>query len=584
VISGTPTAPSSTINCAVTATNSAGSTTAIVSITVNDIAPAGLSYSTNPATYNIGQSIAPNTPTSTGGAVTAYSINPALPAGLRLDPTTGVISGAPTAPSSTINYAVTATNSAGSTTAIVSITVNDIAPAGLSYSTNPAFYMTGQPWQPITPNTPSSSGGAVTVYSISPPLPPGLFINSHSGVISGTPTAPSYAVYKVTAANSGGSTTATLTMSVYDAHGVLAVGSGHACAIVNGGVQCWGANDHGQLGNNTTTPSQAPVAVSQLPSGSGVLAVVAGEAHTCAIVRGGVECWGYNNAGQLGNSTMGDLGNHSSADSHVPVGVTGLPSGSGVQAIAAGRYHTCALLNGGVQCWGVNYDGELGNGAGNTSTVPIAVLGLPQNGIATAIATGGYHSCALLHFDGGSGLRCWGNNQFGQLGNNATTPSSVPVEVSGLGTGKDIRAIGAGLEHTCALVNGDVQCWGSNGVGQLGNCIRYLPQGGCDPAVTESHVPIVVGTGLPLYSEWALAVGWTHTCGLAYTSAGVQCWGVYSDTGPTSTPAWVRNLGSGSGVLSIAAGAGLSCALVGGSVLCWGTSNGVPTSVGPWAQ
>src|SRR5207302_10957595 len=90
-----------------------GSTTATVRITVNDVAPAALTYSTNPATYTKGTAITANTPTSSDGAVVSYSVSPALPAGLSLNTSTGVITGTPTALATTAGYLVTATKSGG---------------------------------------------------------------------------------------------------------------------------------------------------------------------------------------------------------------------------------------------------------------------------------------------------------------------------------------------------------------------------------------------------------------------------------------------------------------------------------------
>ncbi|PZX64712.1 putative Ig domain-containing protein, partial [Hydrotalea sandarakina] len=150
VISGTPTAISAATNYTITATNSGGSTTAIVNITVNDVAPSGLSYTT-PNVYTVGTAITPLTPSVSGGAVTSYSISGTLPAGLNFNTTTGVISGTPTAISAATNYTITATNSGGSTTAIVNITVNDVAPSGLSYTT-PNVYTVGTAITPLTPS------------------------------------------------------------------------------------------------------------------------------------------------------------------------------------------------------------------------------------------------------------------------------------------------------------------------------------------------------------------------------------------------------------------------------------------------
>ena len=123
VISGTPAEPSAATEYTVTAANSGGSTTARVTITVKDAAPSALVYSTNPAIYTVGLAITDNEPVSMGGAVVAYSIVPALPAGLSLDRATGVISGTPAELSAATEYTVTAANSGGSTTAVVSITL-----------------------------------------------------------------------------------------------------------------------------------------------------------------------------------------------------------------------------------------------------------------------------------------------------------------------------------------------------------------------------------------------------------------------------------------------------------------------------
>jgi uncharacterized repeat protein (TIGR01451 family) len=214
VISGTPTAISTLASYTVTATNASGSTTASVAITVNDAAPTGLSYSSNPATYTKNTAISSNTPASGGGTVVSYSVAPALPAGLSLNTSTGVITGTPTVIKIKANYSVTATNSGGSTTVLLAIAVNDIAPSGLTYGTNPATYTKSTA---IPGNSPSSSGGAVVSYSIAPGLPAGLSLNTVTGVITGTPTSTSAAAnFTVTATNTGGSTTVSLSIAVID--------------------------------------------------------------------------------------------------------------------------------------------------------------------------------------------------------------------------------------------------------------------------------------------------------------------------------------------------------------------------------
>ena len=171
VIGGLPTAVTAAANYTVTASNSGGSTTVSVRITVNDVPPGTFVYATNPAVYTKGTAITPNAPSNGGGTVTSYSVAPALPAGLSLNTTTGVISGTPTVVTPAASYTVTAGNTGGSTTASVTITVNDVAPSALTYSVNPAVYTKGTA---ITANTPSNGGGTVTSYSVVPALPAGL--------------------------------------------------------------------------------------------------------------------------------------------------------------------------------------------------------------------------------------------------------------------------------------------------------------------------------------------------------------------------------------------------------------------------
>jgi hypothetical protein len=175
-------------------------------------APATLSYTTATAIYTMGVAIAPDNPAGTGGAVTSYSVSPALPAGLSLNAGTGIVSGIPTAVTPKASYTVTALNSEGSTTAALTVTVNDQPPTALTYAAGTAAYTVNAP---ITENDPANSGGTVISYRVSPALPAGLSLSTATGIISGTPTAAIAAAHcTVTAINSGGSASATLTIAV----------------------------------------------------------------------------------------------------------------------------------------------------------------------------------------------------------------------------------------------------------------------------------------------------------------------------------------------------------------------------------
>ncbi len=209
VISGTPTVLSSATDYTVIAANTGGYTLATVRITVRELIP-DISYNT-PNIFTKGTAISSLIPTNLGGPVVSYTISPSLPAGLSFNTNTGVISGTPTGLIASTTFSVIATNTGGSDTANLDITVNDVAPNSLSYTTPNIFYNTVA----IGNLNPTSSGGAIVSYSISPALSAGLSFNTSTGVISGTPTvAYPVTVYTVTASNTGGSTAANVTITV----------------------------------------------------------------------------------------------------------------------------------------------------------------------------------------------------------------------------------------------------------------------------------------------------------------------------------------------------------------------------------
>jgi alpha-tubulin suppressor-like RCC1 family protein len=235
----------------------------------------------------------------------------------------------------------------------------------------------------------------------------------------------------------------------------IVAGNVHICALTNtGGVKCWGANSDAQLGDGTTTSRSTPADVQGMTSG--VAAITAGFRHTCALTTaGGVKCWGRNNYGQMGNNGP------SSTLYRTPIDVPGLTSG--VAMVDADVSDTvCALTTtGGVKCWGLNSFGQVGDGTtGNNRFTPVNVVGL-GSGVLSITSR-----CAILAPS--RSLKCWGANASGQLGDGTTTASNVPVSV--IGFGSDTLIARGASSHRCGVtLQGRLQCWGANANGQLGD-------------------------------------------------------------------------------------------------------------------
>ena len=339
----------------------------------------------------------------------------------------------------------------------------------------------------------------------------------------------------------------------------IAIGDYHTCAVVGGGVKCWGRNHSGEIGDGTIVHRALPTPVSGL---SGVSSLALGDTHSCALLADQtVRCWGNNMFGQLGNG--------SATNSATAVAVSAL---SGATAIAAGSAHTCAISGGAVQCWGLNQYGQLGAANSDDSNVPVAVSGISS---AIGLAAGEYHTCALL--SGGS-VQCWGRNNNGQLGNNALSDSNVPVSALGVASGLGVYA---GDNHSCVVTTlGDVQCWGRNNFGQLGDsstATKLVPVNVTDFSTSPTTPPAVTPTSTPtpvvLAGIRSVTAGRHHSC--ANVDGAVQCWGgnangqLGDNTIVTrSIPAAVFNMAN---AVDLAGGGDLTCATTDvGEARCWG--------------
>jgi alpha-tubulin suppressor-like RCC1 family protein len=325
----------------------------------------------------------------------------------------------------------------------------------------------------------------------------------------------------------------------------IAAGGTHACAIYNdaGIVYCWGLNDHGQLGTGNTTDSNQPVAVSTSGALAGlkVKKVAAGFAHSCVIAGDSantsndkVYCWGANDAGQVGLSNTntdfntpqlidpspaasfkdiyagfsttcavttsdlvycwgmndeGQFGNGATAASPQPP--TQTTGWSGVSDLSIGMAHACGVINNQVLCAGAGVSGQLGNGANSDNLTPVAVSGI--TGSAANVSTGFFMSCATTA-DGK--FYCWGDNGSSQLGGSATNSARL------MATYVTNQPIASGYAHSCA----GFECIGENGSGQLG-----------DGSTTNrsAMTPVIISGVLNGLTAKQVAAGFDFTCWIA---------------------------------------------------------------------
>lgn len=248
----------------------------------------------------------------------------------------------------------------------------------------------------------------------------------------------------------------------------VAVGGSFVCALVEpGDVRCWGYGEAGYLGYENTESLKEPPEIS-VDVGAPVVELAAGAMHACAIVEDqSIRCWGANYWAMLGNGSS--LGAHV-GDEPGDMPPKALPELVDVDHLSAGGgWHTCALVNGAVHCWGSSESpGALGQGtpeaygANEGETTPPAVkLGLP----AKSVVVGGNQTCAILDDDS---VRCWGWTGQGSIGDEPGEIEALPA-MTLAEDGETVIQLAAGWEHTCALLDsGKVRCWGYNFFGQLG--------------------------------------------------------------------------------------------------------------------
>jgi alpha-tubulin suppressor-like RCC1 family protein len=250
-------------------------------------------------------------------------------------------------------------------------------------------------------------------------------------------------------------------------YGQITLGALHTCAIESTApnyVDCWGDNTFGEFGNNqpTTTPQTSPVVTYLM-----YYSVSAGNAYTCGITQQGVAgnlyCWGDNSAGELGNGYSGSP--YSAPQQAQVLTATGAPAV--VTSVSTGNGTVCAVDNAGVgYCWGDNTYGEVGNG--NTTTPVVTPTIIPGGYSWTSISAGSTSVCGIA----ATADLCWGYDNYGQLGNGTTANASTPTPTAVIGSGASLFTqftVGQGSQSSCFITAGVVKCFGLDSNGQLGD-------------------------------------------------------------------------------------------------------------------
>mmetsp|Transcript_50458 Transcript_50458/g.60824 ORF Transcript_50458/g.60824 Transcript_50458/m.60824 type:complete len:515 (-) Transcript_50458:277-1821(-) len=324
----------------------------------------------------------------------------------------------------------------------------------------------------------------------------------------------------------------------------VATGEHHSCALfMNGQVRCWGWNVYGQLGsgddlNRGDKDSRQSVSV-DLGDGKKVIEISAGFYHTCALFEHGkVKCWGLNEKGQLGygdrisrGDNAGEMGND--------LPYVDLGDGVKVKSISCGFQHTCAILKDkSLKCWGYNAYGQLGIGFPQLSVGGFpGDMGddLPRVNVGSrrtvrSVATGGYHTCAILD---NHVLKCWGNNLDGQLGledleMRGGLPRHMGDNLSAVNLGggyEKVHSVSTGTLHTCAVVGGKVhvvKCWGKNVSAQLG--LGDYKNRGDERGSMGDALPVVQLITTDHEEVDNVACGDKHTCAIMNNGV-MKCWG-----------------------------------------------------------
>jgi alpha-tubulin suppressor-like RCC1 family protein len=357
----------------------------------------------------------------------------------------------------------------------------------------------------------------------------------------------------------------------------IALGSTHACALLDtGNVRCWGFGGGGGLGYgnpNNIGDDEVPASAGDIELGQPAVQITAGGDSTCALFEdGGVKCWGTRATLGQGDPSLSSIG-----DNETPIALPNISLGAAAIQIDASDRHVCAVLGGGgVRCWGLGADGELGVEGVSSLGInepPSDVAGIDLGANAIRVEAGGAHTCALLDTND---VKCWGSAERGALGlgnDDSIGLDAAPSSASIINLGKKVSQLSAGGDHNCAVTeDAAIHCWGSNDFGQLGI--------GATNHIGDDETPSALGAISIEGNVSQVVAGWAYSCVILDTGA-VQCWGDNSsgqnglglgeDVGDNELPSAAGDLPLGGNAVQISTRDFQACALLDtGGVRCWG--------------
>jgi alpha-tubulin suppressor-like RCC1 family protein len=469
----------------------------------------------------------------------SFSINTDVaPYGLSFDTATGRITGTITQPAYLQNVVITVTSALGHSDSTSPFTMILAPVQDMAFASGVTDIVKINPATPTTKNLNVINALGPVTYSITQKTNGlNVAVDSQTSAYTLSAAGGDYAmtVHAVDAVGRTADKVITVNVGTFYDLDFIAIAKYNSCGLsVDGALYCWGVQ-------NPASKTKVPTLVAGFESG--VTTIAMGINNVCAIKNGALYCVGGNAFGQIGDNTTVDKTVFTPV-SGMSSGVTDVAVVGEVTGTGTDTFHVCAVKTGQVYCWGSNGNRQIVNTGTATYKVPTLVSGIP--GTATKVAVGATAGSAFSCAVSNGQLYCWGSNDVGQLGVGDSTARTTPTLVSALGS--TVTDIDTSMQFACAVSAGKPYCWGNNTQGQLG-----------DGTKTRRLSPVPVS----MPSANRVDVGQYGAC--AETGNLWSCWGEGVATPAVVQVPYVLRY--------VSLGYQNTCALSNDGGYCWGTNN-----------